>query len=195
MKEEYIMKKKLESSIMPYLLSSSQMRHSTNFLFYHLYDYTKEVFTLLAGYGISYPILQNYNVSTASTSGQLSIAGILLGVCAGVLRFAYGRETVAQRVIGQKKLMRSLSVLRTKTLQALSEKSLQDLISIQKELTTVINNNVQEGIYFFEDCFNERNLELAKTETERLLRQFNIEVDESKEKEIDEDLPDQNIQP
>lgn len=198
MKEHLIIKKKLELSIIPYLNCTSSLRKSKDFLLYHFYDYTKEIFTLLAGYGISHPIISSLYNSRPDTAlqGQLSYLGIGLGVCTGVLRFAYGREAVAQKVIGQKKLIRSLSVMRSRVMQVLADSGagspLNSLIAIQKELIALVNNNVQENIYDFDGCFTEKNLVRSKSETDRLIQQFNVKVDETDEEKADE-TPDQIV--
>lgn len=206
MKEEFIIKKKLEYSIIPYLNCGSGLKRSRNFILYHVYDYTKEIFTLLAGYGVTFTFLK-LNIENNDTLKQtaeivkdlpnsgLSYIGIGLGVCTGILRFAYGREGIAQRVIGQKKLMKNLALLRTQVNQALADAGtgspLNSLIAIQKELITVVNNNIQEGIYEFENCMTPENLEKSKAETNRLLQQFNVTIEDSEE--VAEETPDQIV--
>jgi hypothetical protein len=201
MKEEFILKKKLENSIMPYLLCVNDLKKSKVFIFYHAYDYSKEALTLFAGYGISHPVfkyLSNENISLADTSIQLSLAAIILGVCLGILKYAYGRENIVQKVIGQKKLMRNLKVLKAKVMQVLTEankNSLSEIIVIQKELLTAVNNSVQEDVYSFDKCFDDENLNRAKAETTRILSRFQINIQDEIEQQADDEIPDQIVTP
>ncbi|HEX7845735.1 MAG TPA: hypothetical protein VF476_08005 [Chitinophagaceae bacterium] len=197
MKEEFLIKRKLEYSIIPYLNCAPGLKKSRNFIFFHTYDYTKEVFTLMAGYGIV-PIVNNIANAGAGGSSSLtamSVVGIGLGICSGILKFAYGRESITQKVMGQKKLIRNLAILRSQVHQALADNapggSLAALIAVQKELSTLVNNNIQEGIYEFDRCFEAENIAKSKADTNRLLQQFNLSIKDT-EAEVEE-IPDQIV--
>ena len=201
MKEEFIIKKKLENSIMPYLLCADGLKRSRTFIFYHAYDYSKEILTLFAGYGISHPVFKLFNnesIDPATPEIKLSILAIILGVCLGILKYAYGRENVVQKVIGQKKLIRNMKVLSTKVMQALSEgnkNSLSEMILIQKELLAAVNISVQEDVYSFDKCFEDENLNKAKAETARILTRFQVHIEEETEQKAAEEVPDQIVTP
>lgn len=147
MKEEVIIKKKLENSIMPQVLMIKYLAHTWDNRLYHLYSYSKEIITLCAGYGLSSPILHSFG---ASTDVPATVFGASCAAAVGFFRFRAGNEDTVKRVLGQKKIARQFRGIQHELNNAIQLESPNDvltaLIPIQQQINATINNAIQEDI-------------------------------------------------
>lgn len=106
MKEEVLIKKKLERGILPYTIRANELNKTIDWKLYHGYTYSKEILPLLSGVGFTPPILgylYGPGIATTIPVEGLGIFGIIIAVILGYLRTRAGKEELTKKILGQKK--------------------------------------------------------------------------------------------
>jgi hypothetical protein len=194
MRTELIIKRKLANSILPYIFSAYQLTKNREYYLYHSYNYSKEILALFAGYGLSSPIFKSLYSEGATynpVSTRIGIIGIIAGVLIGLFRFVAGKEDIAKRVIGQKKIIREFRTINYEVQQSLQKDDhtdvINDMISIQKRVSTIVNNALQEEIWIFNGV-SEKCKQKASLEADKLLSDWETAEEEGELQET----PDQH---
>ena len=197
MKEEIVIKKKLEKGLLPYTITAEELPKSMDWKLYHGYAYSKEILPLLSGVGVTSPVLSYlYGPSIAETIpvGGLGIFGISFAVILGFLRLRAGREDLTKRILGQKKIMLQCKAIVLKIDIALQEdktsETLKSLIELQQELITIWNNGVQED--HINPSFGAETRQKATKKCNELIRVHHPEWNYTEDEEhTSENIPDQ----
>ena len=196
MKEKYIIQKKLERSIYPYILSAAELKKTTDYTIYHWYNYTKEIISALAGAGIGTAIAKYMNEPGTALSASVpswGLAGVLAFAVVGFLRNRAGREDVVQKILGQKKIMKQFRIISVNVSQAVLENDpkviLNKIIIIQQEAITLVNNAIQDGVWPFNGV-NPNVIPNAKIEAEQLIKNSQPDWQDDSDDEASQE-PDQ----
>lgn len=198
MKEAFIIRKKLENNIMPYILSAVELTKTSEYSLYKWHGYSKDLLPLVAGAGLSYSPFINYLITSPPPGGgnlAFGVAGAISAVVYGFFKIRIGREEVTKRILGQKKIIAQFKVFRN-SLNELSSNTdpadvLKGLIPIQQQITSVVNTAIQDDIWPW-DGPKKSTFVVAKEETDRLISQLWSQWEVSGDKEMEE-IPDQKI--
>jgi len=152
MKEVYSLRNKLAYSIYPYILSASELKKTTDYTIYHLYNFGKEIVTALAGVGIGTTI--NDFLNQGGLPPSLTVVGIPATIAFGAVSFCrnrVGREDVIQKILGQKKIIRQFRIISNNVNQSILEnnptEALSKLTDIQQEAILLVNNAIRDGYW------------------------------------------------
>jgi len=197
MKEEFIIRKKLENSIMPQVLMIKYLAHSWDYRLYHLYSYSKEIITLCAGVGLSSPIFNSLLDSPTQSGLPLTAIGTTCAVMVGFFRFRAGNEEVVKRVLGQKKIAKEFRGIQHDLNNAIQIENPNDvltaLIAIQQQINTTVNNAIQEDVVKQDILISNGSArkinEIAKKEADDLIQRYHSDW-KTDDKDVEE-TPDQ----
>lgn len=173
-------KLKLETAIMPYIIIVENLQKGTKQTLYNVYNYSKETLSALAGFGISSPVFKfadgGLSVQNLTNSNiSLGIAGLVAGVLIIIFKNHVGKEEYSRIIIGQKKVMRQFKAYRAQVQTALGKQTakevITDLIRIQQDIITNINNAIQEDI-ISDSTFSNEVMELSREQTSKLIDLF-----------------------